>query len=697
MKCSKSCRRILPAAVVVSLAWSSVSQSLQGTASNFLAPPGLKSRKSWTCLQSPGRRKTCATVTAAREAATGNSFVLSSILACAFTIFVVLIPTAPSDAEINSSIDSIGSSVQRAKNVAEATLETIKIEGEQIVKDTKRNGIGKTVEKVTDAAGAALTTIKEEGIEKSVEKATNAAKARLESITEVARALNVEKSAIRELRGINDILNKMQADLYSESWMTLRIYPSILRAYIPLLTYYTDASCDSANNEASPAVNQVIKSAMTNQLNRMFRAVTDFEISVGNSQSVRDAERDFAFISLSYDEYCKLGRLYSGYNSEGISTPFTMEAEESQLKYKRLALAQPRARDEVFVIDGVDRGRQGRVIDLEEGPDGKPQVAVVKLDTDWRRGPLGDIASIQEVKTYPYVWIALRDTNLSLVQDFVAATLAAVISCGLTLPIDNMKVRQQAGLPAFPPAERFGELFAGLPSNLGQYCIPGGIFLSGSNLLANWAVALPFLDGNNPDLKLFFLIPAGVLANSLTMPIRVPFEEMNKLIQTGDVQSEIPAFKKVFLERSFNETYTNIATLCIIGLTRGIPFGALQVATYELFKDKLAGPYEAAGLPLQYEALAWGALAGAVTGYATNPPDVIMTRTVGSEKRVGSEEFDLGLILKRIETTTREIYEREGISAFNSGALERTVYLAIEACLWFASYEWLREVILALS
>lgn len=587
--------------------------------------------------------------------------------------------------------------VQKAKAVAEATIETVLQEGQQVVNSVKREGIGKTVESAEQVAMTIQKSIEEEGIQKTVQKeldaASDRAKAKMQSISELANELNVEKAAIRSLRGISSILDRMQADLYDESWMSLSIYPNSLRAYIPLLNYYADAFYPDSNDDGQAGnMNRLLRDDLVREAKSMFRAVSDFEDSVAN-KSVRESEKAFANVSLSYDRYVKAGKLFSGYTPR---EKLEAVVDDKQLKYKRLALGQPRVRDEILVIRGPDKGTPGKVIDIENDADGKPSMAVVKLNPDLMFGPFGSVTTVRQVNEYPYDWVALQDTSLDFATDFAAATLAAVFSCGLTLPIDSVKVRLQSGLPALP--DNLGELFLGLPSNLGQYCIPGGIFLAGSNLLAAWAVTLPFVDGNNPDLKLLLLIPAGVVANSVTMPIRVPFEEMNKLIQTGVVPSESEAFQKVFLERSASQNFQNIATLCVIGLTRGIPFGALQVATYEIFKDKLGPLYEAADFPGQYELLVWGALAGAVTGYATNPPDVILSRTVSAGASAGQqqaeEQFDLERTLQKIGSATREIYDEEGLAAFNQGAAERTVYLAIEACLWFAAYEWLRKVFL---
>jgi len=512
-----------------------------------------------------------------------------------------------------------------------------------------------------------------------------------ESIKAVAEGKgNLEKAALRSLRSLGDVFDRLQEDIYSESWVTLSTYPQAIRSYFPLFTYYTDGVYPL--DDASPdSVNAQLRSALSYEVESIRLGTSRLQDAV-DRKNVRDSEEAFAKMSLAYDRYLKAGNLYMGYDPVVSTELFYKYIDDKQLVYTRRSIRLPVVRDDILVIEGPDKGKQGQVLWIVQNEDEKSVSAVVKLAANPNLGPMGRASGAKEVKIYPYTWIACaKSDKLTLFDDFVAGTLAAVFSCTLTCPIDTIKVRQQAGLPPIPD-EGLLSLFAGLPSNLGQYAVPGGILLAGSHALVDWAVMLPFVDSNNPDLKLILLVPAGILANMITLPIRQPFEEMNKLVMTGACKGEVEAAKKMFIDREWKDTLFVTATGVVIALTRGVPFGALQVSTYEIFKDKLVGPWEAAGLPIALEAFVWGALSGAVTGLLTNPPDVIMTRAVasvqGSSVSAGGS-INVGAILSKIVGLSGDIISKDGIGAFASGAQSRTLYLAIEACLWFAAYEWL--------
>mmetsp|Transcript_31765 Transcript_31765/g.69435 ORF Transcript_31765/g.69435 Transcript_31765/m.69435 type:complete len:719 (+) Transcript_31765:67-2223(+) len=527
------------------------------------------------------------------------------------------------------------------------------------------------------------------------EYARNATKDARSKFEEYGKGLRIEKAALRRLRGISDFLDDIQKDIYSESWVTLATYPRSLRAYVPLLTYYTD----TAFPPNSGPVNEQLRFALKYEVGRMFSGVADFEVAV-DKQNVRDVERAFAQVSLAYDRYLKAGNLYTGYDPVTSTTVFFEGIDERQLVYTPLSLDQPRIRDEVLVIQGPDKGKVGRVIWLgrKDGlEDGKILTAVVKLDPNPTLGSLGLASGVKEVKAYPYTWIAgTRSASENYAKDWLVATVAALFSCTLTYPLDTIKVRVQSGLPFMPPGGP-QELFRGLTFNLCQMAPQGGFLMAGFNAFTRQAVNLPFVEFNNPDLKFALMIPAGILANATAGPFRVPFEELNKQIQTGLAGSDEEAIQNVFFKRSFDEIISEFSTTLFLVLIRGIPYGALQCTTYELFKEKLANPWEAAGLPIVAEPFVWGFLSGAVTGFLTNPPDVVMTRVTASvqqqDKSANQEPPGLGKIIARIGGVTTTILTEQGPAGFAVGALERAAYFAPEACLWFAAYEWLRGIL----
>lgn len=601
--------------------------------------------------------------------------------------------------------------IKKGAQKTEKALEKLEMEAAKIVLDVASNasekvekpptGLKKETAKIVPSvtpeptqSGSAASVRSDDLLSKTSRGFGILKKEATESIKAVAEGKGqMEKAALRSLRSLGDVFDRLQEDIYSESWVTLSTYPMAIRSYFPLFTYYTDGVYPADEGEPPDSVNSQLRAALLYEVEGIRLGTSRLQDAV-DRKNVRDSEEAFARMSLAYDRYLKAGNLYMGYDPEVSTEMYYKYIDDRDLVYTRRSIRLPAVRDEILVIEGPDKGKQGQVLWIVQNEDQKSVTAVVKLAANLNLGPMGQAPGAKEVKIYPYTWIACaKSDKLTLFDDFVAGTLAAVFSCALTCPIDTLKVRQQAGLPPIPENGLFG-LFAGLPSNLGQYAVPGGIFLAGSHALADWAALLPFVDSNNPDLQLILLVPAGILANTITLPLRQPFEEMNKLVMTGACKGEAEAAKKMFVDREWKETLFVTSTGVVIALTRGVPFGALQVSTYEFFKDKLVGPWEAAGLPIALEAFVWGALSGAVTGLLTNPPDVIMTRTVadvegGSGSGYTGGGIDVGAILTKIVDTTGDIISKDGVGAFASGAESRTVYLAIEACLWFAAYEWL--------
>eukprot|EP00929_Paragymnodinium_shiwhaense_P053233 TRINITY_DN26648_c0_g1_i1.p1 TRINITY_DN26648_c0_g1~~TRINITY_DN26648_c0_g1_i1.p1 ORF type:complete len:787 (-),score=113.08 TRINITY_DN26648_c0_g1_i1:285-2513(-) len=544
-----------------------------------------------------------------------------------------------------------------------------------------------------------LTVLSKTGQEKLVQMyekifaATKDLRGEDDPYTEV-RGYKIEKAALEKVRKVEDVLDEMQKDIYSESWVSLATYPGLLRSYVPLLTYYTDA----AFPEGSGVVNEQLRFALRYEVGRMFSAVHDFDIAV-SQRSIRNVERAFAQASLAYDRYLKAGDLYTGYDPVTSTTVFFENIDERSLVYQRLSLGQPGIRDEVLVIQGPDKGKVGKVIWLGRQDEKDLQspivTAVVKLESNPTMGNLGGSAGVKEVKAYPYAWIAVtQSASASYMEDWTLAAVAAIVSCSITYPLDTLKVRVQSGLPGIPK-DGIGGLFNGLLFNLGQMVPQAGFLMAGFNAFTRVAIGLPWIDANNPEIKFLVMIPAGVVAISLGSPLRAPFEELNKQIQTGAAKSDGEAIKQVFQERPMEEVIASFGTTTALVLLRGIPYGALQCTTYELFKDKLLGPWEAAQLPIAAEPFVVGALSGFVTGYLTNPPDVVMTRVAGAVTGDSEEQgADIGAIWNRIVNVSKDVAEKEGPQGFLNGALERALYFAPEACFWFAGYEYLKRVAL---
>lgn len=493
----------------------------------------------------------------------------------------------------------------------------------------------------------------------------------------------VNASVVERIREIGKTLDLCQQDIYDEFWQGLETYSNFFRGYISLFAYYNDTAYPPTSTDGAV---KLYRESLTFEVGQYSRGVAGFEAAV-KARSIREAERTFAEMSLAYDRYLKAGSLYSGYDPVTSTTVFYDQIPESMLVYTPITLEQARIRDEVLVIQGPDKGKVGRVIWLGRNPvdaakdPGQVATATVKLDSN----PF--LGYVREVKAYPYSWIAVtRTSQQNFFVDLVLASLAAAFSCSLTYPLDSLKSRIQSGLPLLPEDGPLG-LFKGLPFNLGREVPNQGLYMACFNLLTRQFCLLPFVDANNPNLKLLVMVPAGILGFVSGSFLRAPFEVLNRQMQIGAAATEEEAIQQTFVQPPPSQVFNTLQKAWILTVFKGVPFGALQCTFYELFKDRLE--LIQYGCPLQLQPFVWGALAGCLTGVITNPPDVILGKVIEAKPdKEGGDQDIFGELIK----ATVAIQQEEGVGGYFRGAGARALYFAPEACLWFAAYETLRQL-----
>lgn len=521
------------------------------------------------------------------------------------------------------------------------------------------------------------------------------------SVQEKAAPSRLPPSVVKQIRGIEDILDEAQTDVYDEVWVSLETYPQILEAYLPVLNYYADNAFPDSGDETQRQINKAQRDALRFEVQSYLRSILKLDRAI-QQRKVRAVEEAFAKTSLAYDRYLKAGDLYTGYDPVTSTTIFFRNIVDTDLVYTPLALEQPRIRDEVLVLQGPDKGKVGRVMWLgrenANDPSSKVLSAVVKLEPNPVLGSTPQSRGIKEVKAYPYNWIVLtRSSTQSYARDFVLATLAAVVSCGLTYPLDSVKCRAQLNLPPIPPEGPLA-LLSGVELNVLREAPNAGFLMAGFNLLTRQAVGLPFIDANNPNLKFLLMIPSGILAMASGSIVKVPLMDISKQVQAGTAANLLEAVENVYFKPPPSAVIQKLATVATLTVIKGIPFGAFQCFIYEIMKDKTPDLLEAVGCPIAAEPFIWGAVAGFCTGFLTNPPDVIITRMAVSQgKQDGSEEFDLGAIWSRIVEATEDVYREEGPGGFLKGGLENAIYFAPEAMIWFGVYEVLKEAVVMLE
>lgn len=429
----------------------------------------------------------------------------------------------------------------------------------------------------------------------------------------------VPMTVAKRIRTIGSLLDLAQRDIYNEVWASLEIDAEVLKAYLPLCEYYIDAAFpqDGADLQGGE-----LRKAMVFELSRFTREIADFKQAAANRR-IREVEKAFAELSVSYDRYLKAAQLYEGYDPIASTEVFYEGIEDNQLVYTPLVLQKPAIRDEVLVIRGPDKGKVGRVI-WKYGT----QSAVVKLEPNPLLGG-SDVKAVREVKAYPYQWIALtRSAQQNLLLDLILGAMAAAVSISVTYPIESIKSRLQAGMAAIPEGGPL-DLMRGLPVTLVRELPPKGMYIAGFNGLTRQFCMLPFVDANNPDLKLLVMIPAGAIAYMSGTIIRAPGELISRQMQAGLFQSEGEAIG-AFLATPVEDQWQALTKAWILVVVRGIPFGALQCTLYDFLRDRLE--LVQFGISPAAQPLIWGALAGAMTGILTNPPDLILSRTMSNDK-----------------------------------------------------------------
>jgi len=516
---------------------------------------------------------------------------------------------------------------------------------------------------------------------------------------EKAAPSRVPPSVVKKLRGIGDVLDNAQADVYDEIWISLESYPPSLQAYFPLMNYYAETAFPDSGDDSQRAINSAQRDALRFEADRYSKGVAKLEKAIA-VKKVRNVEEAFAQTSLAYDRFLKAGDLYTGYDPVTSTTVFFNAVYDSGLQYTPVALEQPRIRDEVLVLQGPDKGKVGQVIWLgrQDGSlESEVLTAVVKLDPNSVLG-VGDKTGVREVKAYPYSWIVqTRSSTESYQRDWLLATLSAIISCGLTYPLENLKCRVQLNKPPIPPEGPLA-LFKGVELNLLREAPNAGFLMAGFNFLTRQAVGLPFVNGNDPNLKFAVMIPSGILAMTSGAFTRVPFSDISKQVQAGLAKDLGEAISNVYLKPTPDQVWKKLATVFTLTVIKGAPFGAFQCLIYELLKDKTPALLESINFPIALEPFLWGGCAGFCTGYLTNPPDVILTRmAVEVDQGDADEAFNLGSILARLNKASQKIIDEEGYQGFLKGGWENAIYFAPEAMLWFGVYDLLKEVTLAFN
>ena len=238
--------------------------------------------------------------------------------------------------------------------------------------------------------------------------------------------------------------------------------------------------------------------------------------------------------------------------------------------------------------------------------------------------------------------------------NYFAAAVGSVVSTLIMHPIDTIKVRLITRTDE-DEDEGIGELsslYEGLTGNLLKEAPPSALYLG-----VYESVKYALLNQFGADYRLLIYLASGAAGELVGSIIRAPAEAIKSNVQSGNAGSTSEAVQKVFSEKGRQ----NIFNAWSASVWRDVPFGAIQLAIFELIKSFILNSpdIDFDSSTLLTEAII-GAFAGGVGALLTNPFDILTTRIITQTPNEGDKP--LGII-----GMGRRVYEESGVQAFAVG------------------------------
>lgn len=538
--------------------------------------------------------------------------------------------------------------------------------------------------------------------------------------------LRVGDALVTRLKAVDTELEYVQEDIFRDpvDWEVLAVAPKVFRAFAPLFTAYTDRAFPT-----SDPIDVSLRYALRYEVGAFFTGVKELEDAI-QSQKIRNAQRAFAKMSLSYDRFLKAGDLYAEGGDEAslslLSVRDSIESD-SKLSYIAPSIEAPGLTDEILLLRGPDKGRKGTVLWISKGVGTNADKVIVKLEAV-------PGVSAKEVKSYPYSLVAkTTPPEIQFQDDLISAYVASAISSGIMYPIDSFKTRRQSGQPGIPTPEEGG--FWGLWKGVNYFIADANdaIYLACYGYIKPFFLGL--IDVTNPATVFSVLTLSGSLGDAVGSIFRVPMEITYKQIQTGTSNDGFKILGSLVAPTSRRLVILSwVAILC-----RDMPFAGLQIALFDVFKNLFAF-LDDAGVSIYVQRALWGAFAGGTAAVITTPFDLITTNVINlafsntddspntppsttssplspSSLEVSSASFsrstqstqpntsnnastdasDIGKTLREIGplfvNSFKSVLEKDGVGGLFSGAIPRFLFFSPAAMIFFGCYGTFLELI----
>lgn len=170
--------------------------------------------------------------------------------------------------------------------------------------------------------------------------------------------------------------------------------------------------------------------------------------------------------------------------------------------------------------------------------------------------------------------------------------------------------------------------------------------------------------------------------------VRVPSEVIKQRAQASQFASSISAFRAILANASGEGVFRGLYRGWSTTILREIPFTAIQFPLYEWMKVKFStmrskeDTVSENGSPALTDGAIAGMIAGGIAAFLTTPLDVLKTRLMLNQTRVGLGEL------------ASKILKEDGPRAFWRGAGPRTMWISAGGAIFLGTYEIVKQAAL---
>lgn len=226
--------------------------------------------------------------------------------------------------------------------------------------------------------------------------------------------------------------------------------------------------------------------------------------------------------------------------------------------------------------------------------------------------------------------------------------VSRAITTTILYPLDTLKTTVQNGHKSLPTSYYNGYRIA-LYSQ----------FVYGMTVFGAYENIKHILENSYPNMQRpTKYLASAVLADIAGSIVLTPAEVIKQNLQVKKYNTIKHAYQTIYLRYGWSGFYHGYVGLIL----RDVPFRAIQLPIYDSLKDN----YTANSL---IEKASYGAIAGMIAAFITNPLDVIKTQMMCQNKSI----FDT--------------------SHYSKGISYRTTYLGLSSALFFTIYESLYNIV----